>query len=480
MYGESRRAAIGRAVGRRGAAGRTRWSLIAVALTFVAMPLTAWGQACPMRCVVGDPEGVEAYDEGKLCTTDADCNVCNTSSADYDEEFCNVWLNNGGVCQTIDPCVHLEFRPLTLGASGPGQIVNLGLYAVSGTGFDVEFEAMSALLEWDPSVIRLVGSDQPCDVTDPCNQQCPANTYKWFSATFPNDCDDDGINAPCPGDPANDGSALFIALSQLQCGTGEPAAPPVATPAGLHVTTFQFEVLSDVGTSSDISIPFTFGGTTRTRVSGVVQAADLGTGVVGPPALVSVEECVPPTLIAHGSKVIEVQPATNAADTGIVVTSDSPGVECMTSYASADGELQQTPLYQSSAAWGSTVRLRGRRIMPSSTYFVQSACGSAGAPNLSASFEVTMALWADTDASNIADFVDIERVVAGFLGNFGPDLKMVDVDLVGRTDPNPALSRLVYCIPNDIIDFLDIAAAVDAFLDPSNSYANACDVEFCN
>lgn len=479
MYGESSTADHGGTVRCGGAIRRPTWCLIAWALSVAAVPLTAWGQSCPMRCVAGDPAGQEGYDLGKECTTATDCNLCNPSSLDYDEVSCAIAQQQGGICQLIDPCIHLEWRPQSVGASGPGQTVTLGLYAVSSTGFDISFEGLRVLLQWDPTVVSLVGVTQPCTVNDPCATACPANTYKWFSATFPNDCDGDGINAPCPGFPANDGNAYFLALRRVQCAVGEPAEAPLATAAGLHVADFQFQTLSDIGTYCYIDIPFSFGGTTRTLVSGINTAGDIGLGTIGPPVLVSIQECASPTVVDRGSKVIEVDPGFNAADSAILVTSNSPGVDCMSRYAKATGELQTGPVFQSSATWGHAVHLRGRRIMPGRTYFIQNDCGSPGSPNLSPAVQVTMADWADTDENGVVDFTDIQHTVDGFLGAYGEGQSMVDVDLVGNTDPNPTLSRLYYCTPNNVIDFNDIAAAVDAFLNP-DPYPVICDTEFCN
>ena len=62
---------------------------------------------------------------------------------------------------------------------------------------------------------------------------------------------------------------------------------------------------------------------------------------------------------------------------------------------------------------------------------------------------MTMKIWADTDGVlvdglPVIDFKDIARVVEGFLDHFegaDPPLSFAEVDLVGFTDVNPALSR---------------------------------------
>ena len=212
-----------------------------------------WAQPCPTQCVLAP---VIDSDLGKECVTDTDCNYCNPASPGFDQPTCDALIAQGGACQAKAECVHMEWRPAALGASGPGQVVTLGLYVVSSTGADQEFESVEAILNWDPTKLKLLGRFDPCLVADPCTEACPANTYEWLSSAFPNDCDTDALNTPCPGDPENDGDAFYIAISRILCGVADPAANPVATAAGLHVTDFDFEVLSDVGTSSEISLVF--------------------------------------------------------------------------------------------------------------------------------------------------------------------------------------------------------------------------------
>jgi len=415
-----------------------------------------------------------------------DCNICNPAAPDYDQPFCASVGQAGGICQAPAECVHLEWRPTTIGASGPGQIINLPLYAVSSTGFDLPFEALDVVLNWDPTKLRLIGKQDPCTISDPCTETCPVNTYKWFSSVFPNDCNLDSINTPCPGDPENDGDAWYQAASQFVCNLTEPAPPATATPSGLKVTTFKFEVLADVGTCTEVDMPFSPQTNTHTRVVGIHYAGEIVTGEVSPPVTVCVEECAPPTVLAVGSKVIEVDPGTTAGSFGINVSSDSPGVTCMNRYAQADGKLGPGAVYQTAAEWGNQVRLRDRYIIPDLTYHIRKDCGSAGNPSFSSPVDVTMKMWADTDDSLVIDFKDIARTVDGFLGNFAgqdPPLTFADVDLVGITDPNPALSKLVYCAPNNFVDFKDIAIVVEAFVlsgSGTDAYTEICDIDFCS
>jgi len=457
-------------------------AVVSLALTaLLTMAAAANAQPCPKRCLAGHPNGIEPNDQGKLCSVNADCNLCNPGHPDYEPADCAAAVPLGGMCQARSSCVHLQWSPLTIGVSGPGQIVNLKLKAVSSTGLDQPFEALEAILSWDPSKLRFLGRVDPCTVTDPCTTVCPSNTYKWGSSFFPNDCDEDAINTPCPGNPENDGDAWYVALSRILCGLSDPAPPPVATGAGLHVTTFQFEVLSDVGTSSAVSLLFDRGGITRTRVLGGTSAAEVVTGNFPGNAVISVETCTPPTVLAAGSRVIEIDPGGSTGAVGFRVTSNDPGLTCIDRYAGTNGALGPPAgaAFKTPAQWGNPVLLRGRRIIPDATYKIQKDCGAVGSSNLSTPVQVTMAMWADTDDSRIIDFKDISRFVTGFVGDFAgqdPPLTFADVDVLG---PTASL-----CVPNAVIDFLDIAACVNAFVRFGVPGANAfreipCDVSFC-
>ncbi len=461
---------------------RLLWSVVCV---LAALPASVYAQACPTQCIIGPPS---ADDTGKQCAVDTDCNYCNPSSPGFDQPTCDALALQGGACQARAECVHLEWRPTAIGATGPGQIVNLDLYAVSSTGFDQEFESVEAILNWDPTKLRLLGRVDPCEVFDPCTEACPANSYRWLSSTFPNDCNSDSLNTPCPGDPENDGDAFYIAISRILCGINQPAANPIATGAGLHVTTIQFEVLSDVGTSSTVSLVYDAGGDARTRVLGGSTGAEVVTGLLPDPVSVTVEACAAPTVLGVGSRVIEIDPGTAAGEVGFYIESDDPGLQCIGRWAQADGALGEGAFFQTPAAWGSAVRLRGLRIIPEANYRVYTDCGTPGAPAFSPPAFVTMELWADTNSDGLADFKDISRSVSAFLGGLGtgnPPIRTVDVDVIGRGDPNPVLAAIFKCIPDDVVDFRDISGFVEAFLgfdsgNPSSAqFATFCDIDFC-
>ncbi len=153
--------------------------------------------------------------------------------------------------QAASADINLEWRPATPTVT-VGNTVNLGLYAVSDDGSDQSISAMDVIISWDSGYLDLLG------VSDD-------GPYAWIASGFPNDAALDGVN-----DSLADGDALYSAYAAL-------GSPAFATPAGLLVTTFQFEALAlTVGTP--LTIPPTFGTFTETEV---FDGAVPGLGVHG-------------------------------------------------------------------------------------------------------------------------------------------------------------------------------------------------------
>jgi hypothetical protein len=106
--------------------------------------------------------------------------------------------------------------------------------------------------------------------------------------------------------------------------------------------------------------------------------------------------------------------------------------------------------------WGNLgeVYVYGLDIVPNTPYFVQGDCGAPGSPGLSDQSVVTTRKWGDTALPyNTVNFVDIAALVDAFKGV--PGHPIYRVDLVG---PNGS-----ECIPGQQVDFLDIGSAVDGF-----------------
>jgi len=384
---------------------------------------------CPKRCQLG------GLDNGNLCTFASDC--------------------DSGVCQAFSQCVHLEWRPQSQTAS-PGDTVQIGLYAVSSSGFNqVIAPAMESILFWDAVDLSLISETidgcRTCDIdstnqgelctddstctgglctkpTDPCFI-CPDNTYNWFLTGFLADCprpnfpDDplDSLNFPCNGTPDNDGDAKFSAWSQITCGLGAPI-PALATPSGLLISTLQFEVFS-TGGLTQVAIPEQAGSFSHTRILGTADGGINANilGFIGAPASIEViPNCLPPTVEAAGCRYLDVTPSTELVDPiALLVTGDSgdPDVLCVSQYVQANGFLGATPVYLTPTQWG-TVHVTGASIRPLKTYSVQADCGATPGAILSEPALGTPWKWADANNDGAADISDVLKVVDAFLGLF--------------------------------------------------------------
>ena len=190
------------------------------------------------------------------------------------------------------PCVALEWRP-AFQTAVVGQIVEIGLYAVSTNGFDQPIQELDAIFDWDPTMVELLGNKTCIGGVDDgklctnglecdsffCAGECTAgstavppffcpadaaagtpDSYNWILSGFINDEPTGGTNADCGPDtfcaeytglPYNDGDAYYQAVQQLFCEGGGCSAP--ATPAGLLVATVRFRALA--GGTTQIALP---------------------------------------------------------------------------------------------------------------------------------------------------------------------------------------------------------------------------------
>jgi len=125
------------------------------------------------------------------------------------------------------------------------------------------------------------------------------------------------------------------------------------------------------------------------------------------------------------------------------------------------------------AQWGETVYVTGRHIVPGVEYQVQADCGVTGHPVVTAAAVVQTPAWGDvvgwlpsgerTPPDGRVDVIDILSIVNVFKEQPGA-LPMYAVDLYG-------------CIPDQIIDTIDVVGAVDAFkgfLYPRASCSGPC------
>lgn len=175
--------------------------------------------------------------------------------------FVAIILTWMGVASLGAGAVNLEFRPESQVVPTDG-IAEVGLYAATTSGTQ-SISALEAIVSWNPAKLELLGivNNGP---------------YNWLSSSFPNDSNQDGLNAPFTGLPANDGSAWYNALSRFP-----PNPTAVATPQGLLVTTFRFRYLN--AGASEVRLLPQAGSSTQTQVwSGDVPGLVI-TGTLGPP-----------------------------------------------------------------------------------------------------------------------------------------------------------------------------------------------------
>ncbi len=115
--------------------------------------------------------------------------------------------------------VHLEWRITPLMIT-EGEIIDVGLYAVSDDGNVQAFAGADVVFAWDPDVLEFQGiiNNGP---------------YAWLGSYLPQN-DPFGLNElPIPGD----GDGLYVAM-------GGFSTLPYATPSGLLVTTFRFAAIN--------------------------------------------------------------------------------------------------------------------------------------------------------------------------------------------------------------------------------------------
>jgi len=184
-----------------------------------------------------------------------------------------------------------------------------------------------------------------------------------------------------------------------------------------------------------------------------------------------------PESVMAGSRCMLITPPAHGEPFALRVdgTTLSEGSWCISEeYVQADGRLGTTPVFQTSATWG-TVLVCDDTIVPDSSYVVRCDFGEPGIPTLSDDACVDTPRWGDpvgdliagewTPPNGVIDFIDISSVVDAFR-NLPTAPASYRVDLVG-----PSGSE---CSTDLTIDFLDISGTVDAFKGSSFSEVLAC------
>lgn len=369
-------------------------------------------------------------------------------------------------------CVDLQWRPAQQTAS-LGEIVEIGLYAVSVNGLTQPVHAIDAVMEWDPLVLEILPNEDPCNELDSCFE-CPDEdppttpaTYNWLSSCFPVDSGLDDLNAGCAGGaccspsgsptpmaPINDGTAYYRTLKQIFC-NAQSAEPAPATPDGLLITNLRFRVLEGGTHSVDLlesaachDVPAgctavhccnppecTSCSFADTRVVGGSYGGDETTATIGPPAVIEVLSCSVPQVIVEGSRYMAVTPAQGPESVAIRVTGVSPPVLCVDGYVQPDTRVlepgpgqqpEDLAVYRPPGPGGwDTVHVRGERLTGapddsgSYVYSVRTDCDPDN-PGTILSEPVLVTLWRFGDTGGVwgpdatIDFVDITLSVEGF------------------------------------------------------------------
>ncbi|MGB0715478.1 MAG: hypothetical protein ACPGXK_06350 [Phycisphaerae bacterium] len=162
-----------------------------------------------------------------------------------------------------------------------------------------------------------------------------------------------------------------------------------------------------------------------------------------------------PFVEAIGSKILAVTPlpAGSPGPVALLVTADE--YPCLSQYVTADGLLQDDPVFQLIDDWG-TILVKGDDIVPESIYNVQAECGAF----TSAAGQAETGRYADIDGNGDVNIADIQLIVLGFQFNF-------DINSPEELDIWP-------CTPNGSINFEDIQLAVLMF--QGFTYADFCPI----
>ena len=105
------------------------------------------------------------------------------------------------------------------------------------------------------------------------------------------------------------------------------------------------------------------------------------------------------------------------------------------------------PYYKPSSLWG-TAKVRGSQIRPETTYMVHTECDFGGSAVLSSAASAATWRWGDVDHDGDVDVLDVANLVNAFKNLWGP-FTFEQMNLWG-------------CVPDSVINALDITLSVDA------------------
>jgi hypothetical protein len=166
------------------------------------------------------------------------------------------------------------------------------------------------------------------------------------------------------------------------------------------------------------------------------------------------------TVAATGSRWLSVTPPSGL--TSVALRVSAPGLACLPKYVDAAGALTDSPVFQSSAAWGA-MPVGDRRIVPSTTYTVQAEV-VPGTPIATGS--ATTWAWGNADNTDDVNVFDIVCTLDGFQGIF------THCTLHGTDQNSGAVTHPA------TIDLDDILAVLDAFSGSSYPDVDPCSAGF--
>ncbi len=111
------------------------------------------------------------------------------------------------------------------------------------------------------------------------------------------------------------------------------------------------------------------------------------------------------------------------------------------------GTLGATPVYKTAAQWG-TAQVRGAQVLPETTYMVHAECDFGGGAVLSSAARAATWKWGDVDNNGSVNVIDVANMVNALKGFYGP-FTFEQFNLYG-------------CVPDDVLNALDITVEVDA------------------
>jgi len=389
-------------------------------------------------CVTNpDPNGTLCADDGDPCTND----TCNgTGSCTHLNRPNGTSCNDGNPCTTADTC--------TSGACA-GTPVNCDDARVCTTDSCVN------------GVCQYAYNTLACDDGNLCstNDRC-AN---GLCSGTPLNCDDDN---PCTADSCSGG-----VCQHASCPTSSFCSAVICDP--VEGCIFDHECISTTG--NPCPDPAT---------------CHEGTNTCG--------GCNQPTVVAAGSRYLNVTPASQGSTpVALIVTGDcqDPNAACVYQYVQSKcnggandglncdtdadcpkqcvggqfpnrdctiatdcpqgecagrcdiGTLGATPYYKTAAQWG-TAKVRGAQIRPETTYSVHTECDFPGGPVLSSAANAKTWRWGDVDNNGSVNALDVSNLVNAFKGLYGP-FTFEQMNLYG-------------CVPDDVLNALDITLDVDA------------------